>query len=58
MAEGFELGDESALAAVAVAAPVEVVAAEVVVGLAVQQNERAAQDVKRQLRVAACRGPR
>ena len=34
MAEGFELGDESALAAVVVAAPVEVVGSEVVVGLA------------------------
>ncbi len=33
VAHGFELGDESALAGGAVAAPVEVVASEVVVGL-------------------------
>ncbi len=34
VSHGFELGDESALAGGAVAAPVEVVAAHVVVGLA------------------------
>jgi hypothetical protein len=35
VAEGFELGDESALPGLAVASPVEVVAAEVGVGLTV-----------------------